>query len=50
MDVDRARKRNALDRELLLMHPVSRKPREQRPDQCQQTYDEAQPNHSLTLT
>ena len=50
MDVDRARERNALDRELLLVHAVRREPREQRADQCKQTYDEAQPNHSLTLT
>ncbi len=48
MHVDRARKRNAVDREFLLVHATSRAAGEQRSDQPDQTDDETQPNHSPT--
>jgi hypothetical protein len=48
MDVDGARKRNAVDRELLLVHAPSRAAGEQHSDQPDQTDDETQPNHSPT--
>ena len=50
MDVDRARQRDAVDRQLLLVDAIGRKPREQSPDQRNQADDETQPDHSLTLT
>ena len=46
---DRAGKRNVVERKLLLMNAKGRDTGEQNSDQCEQTYDESQPNHSPTL-
>ena len=48
MNVDRARHRDALEHQLLIVDTISRKPGEQNPDQCDKTDDETKPNHSLT--
>ncbi len=48
MDVDRARQRDALDRQLLIMHPIGGKSGEQDSDQRDEADDESQANHSVT--
>jgi hypothetical protein len=48
MNVDRPRQRNAIDRQLLIMNAIGRKPGEQNSDQGNKTGDETQPNHSFT--
>ena len=48
MNVDRARHRDPVKRQLLIMDAISRKPGEQDPDQCDKTDDETKPDHSLT--
>src|ERR1700733_8820999 len=48
VNVDRARERNAIDRQLLIMNAIGRKTGEENPDQCDKTGDETQPNHSFT--
>ena len=48
MNVDRARDRDAVDGQFLFVHAIGRKPGEQNSDGCDETDDEAQPNHSLT--
>src|SRR5258708_32097391 len=47
VDVERASKRNALERQLLIVHPKRRKPGEQNPDERDKADDETKPNHSL---
>jgi hypothetical protein len=49
MDIDRARHRDTVKRQLLVMNPIRGKTGEQNPDKRDETDDEAQPNHSLTL-
>ena len=48
MNVDRARQRDAVDRQFLIVDAIGREPGEQNPDQRDKTDDETQPNHSLT--
>ena len=48
VDVDRARQRDAVDRQFLIVDAIGREPGEQNPDQRDKTDDETQPNHSLT--
>ena len=48
MDVDRARQRNAVDRQFLIVDAIGREPGEQHSDQRNEADDEAQPNHSPT--
>jgi hypothetical protein len=48
MNVDRARQRDPVDRQLLIVDAISRKTGEQNPDERDKTDDETQPNHSLT--
>ena len=48
MNVDRTRKRDAVDRQFLLVDAIGRETGEQHPDQRDETDDEAQPNHSFT--
>ncbi len=48
VNVDRARQRDAIDRQLLIVDAIGRKTGEQNSDQRDKTDDETQPNHSLT--
>ena len=48
MHVDRARQRDALDRQFLIVDAIGRKTGEQNSDKRNKTDDETQPNHSLT--
>jgi hypothetical protein len=48
MNVDRARQRDPVDGQLLIVDAISRKSGEQNSDKRDKTDDEAQPNHSLT--
>ena len=48
MNVDRARQRDAVERQFLIVDAIGRKTGEQDPDQRDKPDDEAQPNHSLT--
>ena len=48
VDVDRARQRDALDRQFLIVDAIGRKTGEQHSDERNKTNDETQPNHSLT--
>jgi hypothetical protein len=48
MNIDRARQRDSVDRQLLIVNAIGRKTGEQNPDKCDKTDDETQPNHSLT--
>jgi hypothetical protein len=48
MNIDRARQRDPVDRQLLIVDAISRKTGEQNPDERNETDDETQPNHSLT--
>jgi hypothetical protein len=47
MHVDRARQRDAVDRQFLIVDASGRELVEQRPDQCYQTDDETQPNQNV---
>jgi hypothetical protein len=47
MDVDRARERDAVERQLLIMNAIGREPGEQRAEQCDEADDETQPDHSI---
>jgi hypothetical protein len=49
MDVDRARQRNSLDRDLLVMHTIGCKTREQNANERDEADDDTQPNHTVTL-
>ena len=46
MNVDRARQRDPVDRQFLIVDAISRKTGEQNPDERDKTDDETQPNHS----
>ena len=48
MDVDRARQRDAVERQFLIVDAIGRETGEQNPDQRDEADDETQPNHSLT--
>ena len=48
VNVDRARQRDAVDRQFLIVDAIGRQPGEQNSDQRDETNDETQPNHSLT--
>jgi hypothetical protein len=48
MNIDRARERDSIDRQLLIVNAIGRKTGEQNPDQRDKPDDETQPNHSLT--
>ena len=48
MDVDRARQRDAVERQFLFVDAISRETGEQNSDQRDEADNEAQPNHSLT--
>ncbi len=48
MDVDRARQRDAIDRQFLFVDAIGRQTGEQYPDQRNEACDETKPNHSLT--
>jgi hypothetical protein len=48
MNVDRARQRDPVDRQLLIVDAIGRKTGEQNPDERDKTDDETQPNHSFT--
>ena len=48
MNVDRARQRDPVDGQLLIVDAISRKTGEQNPDERDKTDDETQPNHSVT--
>ena len=48
MNVDRARKRDAVDRQFLLVDAIGRETGEHNSDQRDEADNEAQPNHSFT--
>lgn len=48
VDVDRARQRDAVDGQFLIMDAIGRQTGEQNSDKRNKTDNEAQPNHSLT--
>jgi hypothetical protein len=48
VNVDRARQRDAVQRQFLIVDAPSRQPGEKNPDQREKADDETQPNHSLT--
>ena len=48
VNVDRARQRDPVDRQFLIVDAIGRKTGEQNPDERDKTDDETQPNHSLT--
>ena len=48
MNVDRARQRDAVDRQFLFVDAIGRETGEQNSDQRDEADNETQPNHSLT--
>jgi hypothetical protein len=48
MNVDRARQRDPVDRQFLIMSAPSCKPGEQNPDNRDKSDDKSQPNHTPT--
>ena len=48
MNVDRARQRDPVQRQLLVVDTIGRKPREQSSEQSNKADDETQPDHATT--
>jgi hypothetical protein len=48
MDVDRARQRDPVQRQLLVVDAISRKPGEQGSEKSNEADDETQPDHATT--
>jgi hypothetical protein len=48
MHVDRTRERDSIQRQLLVVDAISRKPGEQSPEQSDEADDETQPDHATT--
>ena len=48
MNIDRARQRDPVDGQFLIVDAIGRKTGEQNPDKRHQSDNETQPNHALT--